>query len=82
MKVQTRNGSRSIPNGYKDVPDEKVKFVGGYDGVFACWEEGDFIVMAAGDDGSWWEIAKYSKFWGPGIAQAITDATGAPNGAA
>lgn len=53
---------------YKKV---RARLVGGPEGVFACWTEGDIIYLAGGDDGNWWEIGHYHKSWIHWIGSAL-----------
>lgn len=59
---------------YKDQDLQvSAKLVGGEDGVFAVWMEGEIVHMAAGDDGHWWEIGAYHKYWIPQIQKVLTE---------
>lgn len=45
--------------------------VGGPEGVFAAWREGNQIHFATGDDGYWREVASYHRNWANDILICI-----------
>lgn len=47
--------------------------VDGLEGIFAIFVHNNEVYLAAGDDGSWWEIMIYSPYWHRQITKAFID---------
>jgi len=58
-------------NDYKKINTENIKFVGGDEGVFATYQDGNLIYFLGGDDGAWWVMASYHQDWCEDISKNI-----------
>lgn len=56
---------------YKKIPTESINFVGGEEGVFGTYQNGNQVHFLGGDDGAWWVMATYHTDWCKDIAKNI-----------
>lgn len=55
----------------EEIPESSISFVGGTEGVFATYKNGDQISFLSGDDGHWWHMGTYHIDWCEGISKNI-----------